>query len=235
MERTSRNSTSGDLKQNYNPPSTLQPNLQTVVVTIKPGEMVKKFSDQFFAYLEVAAGSIPLTEKEVHDYICYLIEARVKHVCGRRSLPKSDFAVKIPCFIHFLLSQIGNVDQASAQLRIIPEFERTENMVLTKDDDIYQFVTKVASIINIIAPNALARGFPSSTEGNIDFMSMTLVGDIMKCNHANVEPVMAFASSFLEAKRMSDLMTSHVSYGSLSRYASFIHDVSSTGIVRSQR
>lgn len=234
MKFKNRNSGVDDAAERFvpSPPPTLQANLQTVVVVVKPGELIERYCDQFFDYLEIAAGPIPLTKQEIHDYVCYLIEARVKHVNGKRSLPKSDFAVKIPSFVSYLLCQIGYVEQSSVQLRIVPSFERTENMILSKDDEIYQFVTRISNLIYIIAPKAVNRGFPSNMEGNADFMSMTLIDGIMKSCHANVEPAIAFASAFLEAKRLSDLMTAHVSYGSLDRYSNFIHDVSSVGIVR---
>lgn len=207
------------------------PSLNLVNVTIKPGKILENYSRTFYDGLEISAGQIPFSREELYDYMCYLVEARVNHVTNKRSIPKSDFAVKIPCFLMFILSQVGNVEIPRLQVKITPSFERTENMVLTSVDDIYAFVTKISSYLSLIVPNAIARCFPSNLDGNEDFMSMTLVENVMCANHAEVEPVMAFASSFLEAKRMNDLITDHVKYSSLERYSTFMSSVAFFGMV----
>lgn len=208
------------------------PSINIVEVKIERGQMLELYAKQLYTNLKIQCDSevLPLTEEDLLLYFDYLLEARICHVRKEKSVRAKDFQVKIPCFIHFVLSQIGECEIASKQVIIKPaRFERHSGMNMDIDE-IRAFIVRVGSIIEMIAPKSVAKSFPSSLEGNPNFMCLTHVENVIRSDNATTEPVLVLASSLLNMARLDDMLTTHISYGNRKRFESTIIDLSCVGM-----
>jgi hypothetical protein len=154
----------------------------------------------------------------LYDYFQQLLLLRVLQVNSERGcyIKPSNFGISIPVYIHFILSQIGRVTISERQVRLTPAYQ---------DYDFYSDVSwdanavlRLSEFLRFKLPGSLAKALPKDLDGDSDFMTFCVIEGVVLNDRQGLEPVLAFAASFLEAKRDADALTVHVKYAAVDYY-----------------
>lgn len=205
--------------------------LNDVKVEVRFGEMLSHFCDDYYQSLEYGYNKpLPFSLDELKAFIEVAIEQRVRYVNGQTMAVKaSDFTWKTPCFVHFILSQIGKVEMREYQLVLTPTFgELTMEKFIPCEKQ--EFIRKMSSWLDQLASASVAKALPKHIDGDRDFMSLTVVESIVRGPNAVAQPAMTLAASFVEATRAHNALTAHVTYAPTVYYKQFIPPLARIGM-----
>lgn len=153
-------------------------------------------------------------EKEITNYLNFLLQNRVKQVNGQRV----DFSVKrdlnIPALYALTLQQVGKVFDKDLGVELIPYLESDiSDMTL---EEAIAFSKKLMLIEDL--GFELVRGLPKDSEGSSEFMFFHVSGNLVTRHASDAHSGYAILASFFRMKQLESVLSFRVNYGIIEEY-----------------
>lgn len=171
---------------------------ETISVKIVPEVMLADYAlayaNEFHRRNPVKAEAVNLTKEELQDYFTGLLIIRVQYVNGACKVWREAKQLLIPTWIEFTLSQIGKVVDADRGLCFVPTIEGIVDIskLLAVSDKLRSFLPDGISLHK--------DAFPRSTEGDVETMSMAVIGQYVYSQSKDAHPISSYVASFLGFK-----------------------------------
>lgn len=189
-------------------------NLETVIST---SPMLREVAEIVAA--ESRYTSNPIIAETVLKYMEALLWLRVNYV--RRTLQPSwrehyDVTWVMPSLFAVLVKQIGSVKNIDLDIRVDPITDLAE-------PDLEQ-MQNVSRAMRYLEQFGIPMGteLPRTKEGSYDYMTMTVIDNIVRSTNADVHPVNAFFASITSNKLTEDIFSPRVNYGTTRRFSILI-------------
>lgn len=171
---------------------------ETISVKIVPEVMLSDYAqayvNEFSRRNPVRAEAVGLTKEELHDYFTGLLIIRIQYVNGACKVWREAKQLLIPTWIEFTLSQVGKVVDADRGLCFVPTIDGEVDIssMLTVSDKMRSFLPDGISLHK--------DAFPRSTEGDLETMSMAILGEYVYSQNKDAHPISSYVASFLGFK-----------------------------------
>lgn len=199
----------------------------TSQVNVYPSELTEQLANLMSEELERLASN-EVIRKEATELgsdkllkyfktLFYLRVCRVRHTLhGRLSSYQSIYdKVWIPSILQLVLVGIGEVRDEDYNIVFKPTMNIDEDDVLSVDEmiDISEFLHRFQTL-------AIVQGLPKAEDGELEFMAMRKVQNVIKTYKTDSHPVHAFLSAFCEMNEMDNLLSGllRVTYHSITEY-----------------
>lgn len=177
--------------------------LETIVVSINSKMMLadyaKAYEVELFRRNPVRAKEVGVTEAELQKYFEGILAIRVASIGGDCKVWREAKALYIPSWIEFTISQIGEVIDVDRGLRFIPQFNADVDMnaMLETSDKLRSFISDGVAMSK--------DAFPRSSTGDIDTMSMAIIGDYVSSQTKDAHPIASYIAAFLGFKLQEEV------------------------------
>lgn len=188
---------------------------EAVVVTkveIAPSKLMDLLAKGLLAEVQRLApysGYTPVSELEVADILKYLhtlVWMRVCHVnqaSAEAYRPYRELAkhLEVPALLYQLLISIGEAFDADYSIKFVPEYSIASDVLLAPTE-----VMAISDLFMSLKSSGFASvtGLPRTTDGELDFMAMCHVDEIVT-SYRSVSPVYGFLASFFAQKEFNEI------------------------------
>lgn len=194
----------------------------TIHVEVSCSEMISLMAEKLmdeFERLAPYASYRPvseLTSKDIERYLKTLTWLRVCTVLGSADKSSVEYRplkkeLAIPVLMYQLLICIGRAYDSEYNLEFMPVYSITEEDLLSPEE-----MASVSSLFRQFenAGMKVVYGIPNIQSGELDFMAMNHVNDVIT-SYRRSHPSYAFLASFIRQKELSEVtgMMSRVIYG----------------------
>lgn len=199
----------------------------TCQVNVYPSELAEQLANLMSEELErlapnevIRKEAIELGSDNLLKYfkmLTYLRVCRVRHILhGKLSSYQSIYDhLCIPSILQLVLAGIGEVRDEDYNIVFKPKMNIDEEDVLSADEmiEISEFLRRFQTLATEI-------GLPKADDGELEFMTMRKVQDVIKTYRNDSHPVYAFLSAFCEMTEMDNLVSGllRVTYRSITEY-----------------
>jgi hypothetical protein len=205
----------------------------TVNVEVEPSKLMDSLAEGLLAEILrlVPYQGYKLTEElsveDILKYLLTLIWMRVCHVnsetskayAGYRNLAKR---VEVPAIVYQLMICIGEAFDKDFSIRFLPRYSVDSEMLLSPDEllalsDIMLNLKEIGF--------ACVTGLPRTREGELDFMAICHVEEVVK-SYRDSHPVYGFLASFFAQKELNEVtgLMCRIVYGYDSDYQMYIRE-----------
>lgn len=194
----------------------------TIQVGVSSTEMVGLMAEKLMAEFERMApyaGYAPvseLTSKDIERYLKTLLWLRVCTVLNSADKSSVQYRVlkknlAIPVLMYQLLLCIGKAYDADYNIEFVPAYSITEEDLLSPDE-----MAGLSSLFRSFENSGMkvVYGVPRDESGELDFMAMSHVNDVV-ISYKRSHPSFAFLASFVRQQKLNEVtgMMSRVIYG----------------------
>lgn len=171
--------------------------LDEVSINLDSSIILKQFAVAYAKDLArrqpVRAKEVNLTAEELYEYFQGLLKIRVDSIHGTCSVWRQAKALYMPCWIEFVLTQIGIVVDRERGLKLDPKFEFTLDMEKMKEtsERLSSFMTGEGAVVLV------KDAFPRKEEGDMETMSMAIIGDYVCSMAKTSHPIASYVAGFL--------------------------------------
>lgn len=206
----------------------------TVRVEMKPSKLVETLSVEVLKEMQRLVPSTQfkdvddLCSEDISRYLKTLIWMRVQQ-CADDFTPayKAYFRIRklvsVPVMAYQLLIPIGVATDRDFSIRFEPEYSITESELLSPDE-----MRAISDVMSRLESNGFKMeiGIPQSPEGELDFMALCHVEDVV-LGYRKSHPVYGFLASFFVQKKLNEITGSmcRVIYGYDSDYEVYIRQI----------
>lgn len=199
----------------------------TCQVNVYPSELTEQLANLMSEELERLASNevirkeaIELGKETLLKYfkmLVYLRVARVRHTLHGNfsSYQRIYNDLCIPSILQLVLAGIGEVRDEDYNIVFKPIMNIDEEDVLSAEEmiQISEFLRRFQTLATVI-------GLPKAEDGELEFMTMRKVQDVIRSYKTESHPVHAFLSAFCEMTEMDNLLSGllRVTYRSISEY-----------------
>jgi len=135
----------------------------------------------------------------------------------------------VPDFFYVSLAQVGVVRITDMGLVLSPTFDfptevsfagNTYSLTPMTKNELIDFSTELYSLENY--GFTFGSGYPMNSDGSLEFMTMCVVGDVVKGTMPDSHPAFALISAFLDVRGIESVLTPVVKYSYVSHFDSLI-------------
>jgi hypothetical protein len=202
--------------------------------------MLAKYSEieyqALHAKVTLSGGEVPFTMEEFKEYIRALVYSRVAWVNSLKYVVHPNEPIAVPAFLSVVLMNIGNAEEVSLGLRLVPEIkgmfhivEKGEGNNKEKVWEVKPFniiekdlklankdlMQKISNYLKAIEGYEYGKGYLKDKSGTFDFMSMQVVDSYITHHEAQAHPVYALLASILQPHLVASALSPLVRYGSV--------------------
>jgi hypothetical protein len=198
-----------------------------VPVNVSSSQMVSIMADKLLAefnrmapYAGYTAVS-ELTSKDIERYLKTLLYLRVCTVMDKADKSTNTYRpvvknIAIPVLFYQLLICIGKAYDSDYNLEFYPAYSITEDDILSVDE-----MASLSQLFRAFENSGMkvVYGLPRDSTGELDFMAMSHVEDVI-VSYRRSHPVYGFLASFIRQKELNEVtgQMSRVIYGYESDY-----------------
>lgn len=197
--------------------------LQPTKVFESLGKLI--YQDMVRIYGMLGSQDAAVTEEEIVKYLKTLVYLRVDIANGSSSKNLTSYKtlrkhVSIPVLVYQLLVQIGPAVDRDYMIRFIPSYS-IDGKDLLSLEDLQRVSDEMMGLEN--HGLKLVFGIPKEEEGDLDFMAMSHVEDVVK-SYKKSHPVVGFYASFFAQQELSQLTGAfcRIHYGYESDYEVYL-------------
>lgn len=224
----SANALGSKLKGRVSPTSV---NYQEVTINIGiEGAVASTFREAFLQAVEMKLAmhnkALPVSRKELENYLNYIVYARVCHVVNdHKCLWKRNDTYFVPAFLSVFTDQIGRVENADLGLLLMPAWdgEIPEMSVETLNR-----VSMFLEVFELQHNATMKRGLSKDRKGSWETMSFELVEGQMRNITNQVPPEHSVIASFFAVNGLATVMGAdafRVNYGSTQFFQGLAYEV----------
>jgi hypothetical protein len=173
--------------------------METVIVEIDAHHLL---NDYVRGFIREAASRNPwraqqteLKERELMDYIDYLLTQRINYVNGNTVPWQSLKALWIPSFVQYALSLIGIVEDREYGIKLVPSMRAESKM---KFSDAVVISDKLSLFDGEF--DMVRDAMPRDTSGNTSVMSSAVIGDYVRSYRVTEHPIYTYVAAMLDLK-----------------------------------
>jgi len=205
----------------------------TTTVEVSPSKLMTSLAEGLLAEVQRLVpylGYKPTAELDVDDilkYVSTLIWMRVCHVnsdVSKAYAPYRNLAkhLEVPALVYQLLICIGLAYDRDFGLKFLPKYSVDSDMLLSPDE-LRSLSDTLLGLRDI--GFASVTGLPRKVEGELDFMAMCHVEEVVR-SYRDSHPVYGFLASFFAQKELNEVtgLMCRVVYGYDSDYQMYIRE-----------
>jgi hypothetical protein len=205
----------------------------TVNVEVSPSKLMDSLAAGLLAEIQRLIpyqGFQPTAELTVNDILKYIITLIWMRVCHVNSDFSKSYAryrsmakrVEVPALVYQLMICIGEAFDRDFSLKFLPRYS-VDSAMLLSPDELQALSDTMLSLRDI--GFASVTGLPRTTEGELDFMAMCHVEEVVK-SYRDSHPVYGFLASFFAQKELNEVtgLMCRVVYGYDSDYQMYIRE-----------
>lgn len=183
--------------------------------------VLDSYAVELFANAQVAVemkgGTMPFTEEEFVQYVRHLVRIRCDYVNNQRVPFGPTDLLAIPAFVSVVLQNLGKVFHLDLGLELVPVHSGGETATKGypwQESDI-QLLKKVSRGIVALGNYGLeyAKGYDRVKEGSFEFMSMSVLDDIVMGVNKEAHVVYALLASFVGLQGIERALSPRITYG----------------------
>jgi len=172
--------------------------MEVIEVEISPevllGDYACAFMRECSRTQSLRVRTVSLTEDEVFQYACFLLDARIKTINAYYPAANRLKIMAIPAFLQYCLENIGRVVRHDVGLTMVPVMSKVD--VISFEDALI-ISDKIASFEDSLV--ILRDAMPRSLDGNVEVMSTALIAGYVR-SQQKISPVSSYISAFLGLK-----------------------------------
>lgn len=197
----------------------------TVGFEVDDASMLAQYGRTEYTALEAkighSGGQLPFSEDEFLKYIRTLVISRILWVRNEKTIVVPTDPISVPAFLSVILMNIGNADEPTLGLRLIPAIQAPEDVKKGGDSkkeglstlDINE-MRRISSYLASIDGYSFSKGYLRDKSGVFDFMSMQFVDGYIMHHNADSHPVYALLASVMKPHIITSALSPLVRYGS---------------------
>jgi len=204
-----------------------------VTFEVGEGTMLMEYADIEYqalcARIQLTGGEVPFSDEEFRSYIKTLLYSRVAWVRNVKYIIHPNDPIVVPAFLSVVLMNIGNAEDVSLGVRLIPRIEGmvdekgvVKPLETIRDDlgllEVFN-MRKISNYLQSVDGYNYSKGYIKDKSGVFDFMSMQVVENYIVHHNADSHPVYALMASILQPHMVASVLSPLVKYGSVS----FLH------------
>jgi hypothetical protein len=205
----------------------------TVTVEVSPSRLMTSLAEGLLAEIQRLIpyqGFKPTADLSVDDilkYVATLVWMRTCHVNSDQSkayIPYRSMGkrVEVPALVYQMLICIGEAYDRDYSIRFLPRYSVDSGMLLSPDE-----LLALSDILLSLRTIGFASvtGLPRDREGELDFMAMCHVAEVVR-SYRDSHPVYGFLASFFAQKELNEVtgLMCRVVYGYDSDYRMYIRE-----------
>lgn len=211
----------------------------TVEFNIDAQSMLAEYSNIEYAALEgkidLQGGEIPFSREEFFNFVKTLVYSRVAWVNNMRYVVHPNEPIAVPAFLSTVLMNIGNAEENSLGLRLVPVISGTSNddgMWLPFEENFSNLsllnlydMRRISNFLKSIGGYNYGKGYLKDKSGVFDFMSMQLVENYVVRHNSEAHPVYALMASILQPHLVTSALSPLVKYANVEFLSGLLWEV----------
>lgn len=173
---------------------------ETIVVQLDPNLMFEDWARVYANEMQrknpIRWKVLNLTESDLFDYFTGLLQIHLENNAGKCSVWRQAHALVIPSWIQFILNEVGTVVDPKLGLKFVPELSNVEKYDINK-------LLEISDKLSVFKMDGVALSkdaFPRNTEGDLDVMSMAIIGSYVMSIKETAHPLSSYVAAFLGMK-----------------------------------
>lgn len=171
--------------------------MEKIDVVMDPDEILGNYAKGFVNEANrvnpLRAEQVGLTEDEVKTYSAFLLQRRIQCVHNECKDYRKLKILRIPSFIQYVLSMVGEVVDRTHGLKFNPVFEGD----VISLDEAYAISDKIRAFEGDL--QIVVDAMPRSVEGNPDVMSCALIAGYVRSTEPVGHPAATYVAAFVNA------------------------------------
>lgn len=169
----------------------------------------------------LTGGVVPFTEDDFIAYGRTMVKARIDWVNGSNPQFHPADRIAIPSYLTVVLENIGRATNIDLGLELVPVYQ-DDGRTLTKEE-----VQRISNQLKVLGQRGLeySDGFARDKAGSYDFMTMSVVNNMLKAPSKDAHPVYALLAASVGSRMVEDTLSPRVTYGSMDHLRSLVRNL----------